>query len=175
MSLLSLNKGATHGNVKQNGGARYAMEQGQAARAEGTTEAEGDLGHPDSLQMNHRTRELALFNLAIDSKLWGCDLVGLHIHDVAQGGHVAARAIVMQKKTQRPVQVEISEQTRDAVAARIAVAHLRPEQFLFSSCVSASPHLSTRQHSRIVGARARSLGLDPAVYEPIPRGEPSRR
>ena len=72
------------------------------------------------LQLDHRTRELALFNLAIDSKLRGCDLVGLRVHDVVQGSHVAARAIVMQKKTQRPVQFEITEQTRDAVAAWIS-------------------------------------------------------
>ena len=55
------------------------------------------------LQLNHRLRDLALFNLAIDSKLRGCDLVGLRVHDVLQGTHVAPRAIVMQKKTQRPV------------------------------------------------------------------------
>ena len=64
------------------------------------------------LQLAHRVRELALFNLAIDSKLRGCDLVGLRVQDVVQGSHVAARAIVMQKKTQRPVQFEITEQTR---------------------------------------------------------------
>jgi hypothetical protein len=58
------------------------------------------------LQLDHRTRELALFNLAIDSKLRGCDLVGLRVHDVVQGSQVARRAIVMQKKTQRPVQFE---------------------------------------------------------------------
>ena len=69
------------------------------------------------LQLDRRLRELALFNLAIDSKLRGCDLVGLRVRDVVQGSHVAARAIVMQKKTQRPVQFEITEQTRDAVAA----------------------------------------------------------
>src|ERR1700694_2601335 len=57
------------------------------------------------LQLDHRTRELALFNLAIDSKLRGCDLVGLRVHDVMQGRGVAPRAIVMQKKTQRPVPV----------------------------------------------------------------------
>jgi hypothetical protein len=60
------------------------------------------------LQLDHRARELALFNLAIDSKLRGCDLVGLHVRDVFQGSHVAPRAIVMQKKTQRPVQFEIT-------------------------------------------------------------------
>ena len=116
------------------------------------------------LQLDHRTRELALFNLAIDSKLRGCDLVGLHVHDVVQGSRVAARAIVMQKKTQRPVQFEITEQTREAVAAWIAEAHLKPEQYLFPSRVSASPHVSTRQYSRIVGSWVGSIGLDPATY-----------
>src|SRR6058998_3715019 len=116
------------------------------------------------LQLDHRTRELALFNLAIDSKLRGCDLVGLRVHDVVQGSHIASRAIVMQKKTQRPVQFELTEQTRDAVAAWIAAAHLKPEQFLFLSRVSASPHLSTRQYSRIVGSWVNSIGLDAAAY-----------
>ena len=116
------------------------------------------------LQLNHRTRELALFNLAIDSKLRGCDLVGLRVHDVVQGSHVAPRAIVMQKKTQRPVQFEITEQTREAVTAWIAAAHLKSDQFLFPSRVSASSHLSTRQYARIVGAWAGSIGLDPAAY-----------
>src|SRR5947208_9042872 len=97
------------------------------------------------LQLDHRTRELALFNLAIDSKLRGCDLVGLRVRDVVQGSRVANRAIVMQKKTQRPVQFEITEQTRDAVAVWIATADLKPEQFLFPSRVTESPHLSTRQ------------------------------
>src|SRR5436309_3680990 len=104
------------------------------------------------LQLDHRTRDLALFNLAVDSKLRGCDLVALRVHDVVQGSRIASRAIIMQKKTQRPVQFEITEQTRDAVAAWIAAAHLKPEQFLFPSRVSASPHLSTRQYSRIVGS-----------------------
>jgi len=116
------------------------------------------------LQLDHRTRELALFNLAIDSKLRGFNLVGLRVHDVVQGSHVAPRAIVMQKKTQRPVQFEVTEQTREAVAAWLAAAHLKSDQFLFPSRVSASPHLSTRQYSRIVGAWAGSIGLDPAAY-----------
>ena len=61
------------------------------------------------LQLDHQARELALFNLAIDSKLRGCDLVGLRVHDVVHGSRAAARAIVMQKKTERPVQFEITE------------------------------------------------------------------
>jgi len=67
------------------------------------------------LQLDHRTRELALFNLAIDSKLRGCDLVGLRVYDVVQGSHIAPRAIVMQKKTQRPVQFELTELNRPGI------------------------------------------------------------
>ena len=116
------------------------------------------------LQLEHRIRELALFNLAIDSKLRGCDLVGLRVHDVVQGSQIVARAIVMQKKTQRPVQFEMTEQTRDAVAAWLGTARLKPEQFLFPSRLSESPHLSTRQYSRIVASWVASIGLDPAAY-----------
>jgi site-specific recombinase XerC len=116
------------------------------------------------LQMARRARELALFNLAIDSKLRGCDLVGLRVHDVVHGNQVAARAIVMQKKTERPVQFEITEQTREAVTAWIAAAHLKSEQFLFPSRVSESPRLSTRQYSRIVGSWVWSIGLNPTAY-----------
>ena len=116
------------------------------------------------LQLECRARELALFNLAIDSKLRGCDLVSLRVHDVTQGTRVTSRAIVMQKKTQRPVQFELTEQTRDAVAAWIAQAHLRPEQYLFPSRVSKSPHLSTRQYSRMVELWVASIGLDAAGY-----------
>ena len=116
------------------------------------------------LQLTHRHRELALFNLPIDSKLRGCDLVGLHVYDVVQGSHVAPRAIVMQKKTQRPVQFEVTEQTRDALSTWIAAAQLKPEQFLFPSRVSESPHLSTRQYARIVASWVTSIGLDPLAY-----------
>ena len=63
------------------------------------------------LQIANRARDLALFNLAIDSKLRGCDLVALRVRDIPPSGAVAARAIVMQRKTQRPVQFEITDQT----------------------------------------------------------------
>src|SRR5438132_11921102 len=66
------------------------------------------------LQLGGRTRELALFNLAVDSKLRSCDLVKLRVRDVTHGEHIAARAIVMQQKTQRPVQFEVTEQTRES-------------------------------------------------------------
>jgi integrase len=116
------------------------------------------------LQISSCARDLALFNQAIDSKLRACDLVKLRVRDVSHGERVGARAIVMQQKTQRPVQFEITEQTRDAVASWIAHAQLRPEDFLFPSRVHTSPHLSTRQYARIVDSWVREIGLDPAAY-----------
>ena len=116
------------------------------------------------LQLAKRARELALFNLAIDSKLRACDLVGLRVCDVNQGNRVAQRAMVLQRKTQRPVQFELTEQTRDSVGAWVAKAQLQPELCLFKSRLRASPHLSTRQYSRIVGRWVTSIGLDAASY-----------
>ncbi len=68
------------------------------------------------LQLTNRTRELALFNLAIDSKLRGCDLVELRVKDITHANQVASRAIVMRHNTHKPVQFEITEQTRDIVS-----------------------------------------------------------
>jgi integrase len=116
------------------------------------------------LQLAHRLRDLALFNLAIDSKLRGCDLVRLRVCDVVQGDRVTARAIVMQRKTQRPVQFEITEQTRKAVAAWIAKARLRSDQFLFLSRMTMSPHISTRQYARLVKSWVAAISLDPHAY-----------
>lgn len=104
----------------------------------------------DSLQIAAKTQDLALFYLGIDSKLRGCDLVSLQLLDIAQGKTVLPRAMVMQRKTHRPVQFEITEQTRQSVAAWIEKAHLAIDQYLFPSSVAKSPHLSTRQYARIV-------------------------
>lgn len=71
------------------------------------------------LQLSNDIRNLALFNLAIDSKLRACDLVKLRVRDITHGEHVAPRAIVMQQKTQRPVQFEITEQTRESLVTWI--------------------------------------------------------
>jgi integrase len=115
------------------------------------------------LQFYGRIRDLALFNLAIDSKLRACDLVRLRVRDVSHGDRVDARAIIMQRKTQRPVQFEITEQTRQAVTDWIRRAGLRPDDYLFPSRVHDSPHLSTRQYARIVDSWVREIGLDPAT------------
>lgn len=116
------------------------------------------------LQLMRRTRELALFDLGIDSKLRGCDLVKLRVRDVCHGSSVASRAIVMQQKTQRPVQFEITQQTRDAITSWIKQANLHAEDFLFPSRLHDSTHLSTRQYARILHDWVRDIGLDPAAY-----------
>lgn len=102
------------------------------------------------LQMASNVRELALFNLAIDSKLPACDLMRLQVQDVRHGSHVAARATVIQQKAQRPVQFEITEQTRESLEAWIKARGLKAEDFLFPSRLHTSPHLSTRQYARMV-------------------------
>lgn len=102
------------------------------------------------LQNERRARDLAMFNLAIDSKLRGCDLVNLRVRDVTHGNQVLSRAMVVQRKTQRPVQFELTEPTRAAVATWIEHARLKPEQFLFPSRIGRSPHVSTRQYARII-------------------------
>ena len=117
------------------------------------------------LQIANRTRELALFNLAIDSKLRSCDLVKLRVRDVCHGSVVAARAIVMQQKTQRPVQFEITEQTRESLLTWIRAAGRRSDDYLFPSRIHRSPHLSTRQYARIVRGWVREIGLDSSAYE----------
>lgn len=116
------------------------------------------------LQLRHRTRDLALFNTAIDSKLRACDLVKLKVSDVAHGGQIASRTIVMQQKTHRPVQFEITASTKDALHDWITTAGLRPDAYLFPSRISNSPHLSTRQYARILHRWVADIGLDGAAY-----------
>ncbi len=116
------------------------------------------------LQMAGNTQELALFNLAIDSKLRSCDLVKLKVSDVSSLGSIANRAMVLQQKTQMPVQFEITPGTRDSLQAHILDAKLNPCDFLFKSRLSRSEHLSTRQYSRILKRWVADIGLDPAVY-----------
>ena len=116
------------------------------------------------LQLARKARELALFNLAIDSKLRGCDLVRLRVEDVAAAGEVKSRASIVQQKTGRPVQFELTEQTRTTVAALIQRHDLRGPDFLFQSRLAASPRLSTRQYARLVQGWVKSIGLNPATY-----------
>jgi integrase len=116
------------------------------------------------LQIKGRQRDLALFNLAIDSKLRSCDLVALRVSDVASGSQVRERTTIVQKKTGRPVQFEMTEQTREAVLGWIRLRELNQGDYLFPSRVHACPHLTTRQYARILKQWVASIGLDPSKY-----------
>jgi len=116
------------------------------------------------LQLAQRTRDLALFNLAIDSKLRACDLVRIRVRDVAQGDQVARRAIILQSKTQRPVRFEIAGQAREAIQNWIKDAELSSHQYLFPSTLRPSQHLSTRQYARLVRQWIAQIGLNPMDY-----------
>ncbi len=116
------------------------------------------------LQIAGRGRDLALFNLAIDSKLRGCDLVHLNVSDIAQMGQARVRAMIIQKKTGRPVRFEITAPTREAVNAWIRQAGLTDGDWLFPSRIRACPHITTRQYQRLVKEWVASIGLDPSRY-----------
>jgi integrase len=114
------------------------------------------------LQLQERLRDLAMFNLAIDSKLRGCDLVALHVDDVLLGGR--PRATVLQKKTGRPVQFEITEHTRETVLRWVERGDREPGGYLFPSRVGKDKHLTTRHYARSVDRWVGSIGLDSALY-----------
>lgn len=116
------------------------------------------------LQLKNHVRDLALFDLAIDSKLRGCDLVKLKVRDVTRGANISKRAIVLQQKTQRPVQFEITKQTREALLSWIQKEELSYDGYLFRSRADKSNHLTTRQYARIVKSWVADIGLNPASY-----------
>jgi integrase len=116
------------------------------------------------LQLARKVRDLAFFDLAIDSKLRACDLVKLRVRDLGTADHISSRAIVLQQKTQRPVQFEITPPTRDAISAWINHAQLQSNAYLFPSRIHNSDYLSTRQYARIVNAWIAEIGLDVAAY-----------
>ena len=116
------------------------------------------------LQIEARMRDPAMFNLAIDSKLRGCDVVAVRVDDVAPNGYTLDRATVRQKKTGRPVQFEITEHTRQAIDAFLRVTGRKSGQFLFAGRCNQPGHLTTRQYARLVGDWIESIGLDPLKY-----------
>ena len=105
-------------------------------------------------------RDLAIFNLAIDSKLRACDLVKLRLDDICSGTNVRRRATIVQKKTGRPVQFEISEQSRNSVEAWLPTLRATGSRYLFPTRIHASPHISTRQYARLVQSWVKSIGLE---------------
>ena len=116
------------------------------------------------LQIGGRVRDLAMFNLAIDSKLRGCDVVAIRVEDVAAGGYTADRATVRQKKTGHPVRFELSEQTRQAIDDYLKASNKRPGQFLFTGRRGANVSMTTRQYARLVSEWIGGVGLDPRLF-----------
>ena len=116
------------------------------------------------LQLQHRVREFAMFDLGLDSKLRACDLVKVRVHDICHGDRVSPRASVMQQKTSRPVQFEITQPTHDAVTDWIREAKLGQNDYLFPSRIHKSPHIGTRQYARIVDSWVTEIGLNPSEY-----------
>ena len=116
------------------------------------------------LQIEGRTRDLAMFNLAIDSKLRGCDVVAIRVEDVAAGGYTADRATVRQRKTGRPVRFELSERTRQAVDDYLKATGKRPGEFLFTGRRAPNRNMTTRRYARLVSEWIGSVGLDPRLF-----------
>jgi integrase len=116
------------------------------------------------LLIERRTRDLALFNLAIDSKLRGCDVVALRVEDVAPNGYAVDRATVGQKKTGRPVKFELTDQTRQAVDDFLKSAGKKPGDYLFTGRRGPSRAMTTRQYARLLADWVASIGLDPKVF-----------
>jgi site-specific recombinase XerC len=116
------------------------------------------------LEMAGNARDLALFNLAVDSKLRGCDLVSIRVTDVFATGHAKERASIVQSKTGKPVRFEITETTRRSLERWISDPEMTGLEFLWPSRLHGSPHLSTRQYARIVRGWVTSLGLEPSAY-----------
>jgi integrase len=116
------------------------------------------------LQIDQRMRDLAMFNMAIDSKLRGCDVVALKVEDVAPNGYSVDRATVRQKKTGRPVRFELTEQTRQAVDAHIRTAGKKPGEFLFTGLRGLGQGMTTRQYARLLSEWIAGIGLDPHLF-----------
>jgi site-specific recombinase XerC len=109
-------------------------------------------------------RDLAMFNVALDAKLRGCDLVKLRIADVAQAGVVRQRSTIVQQKTGRPVPFEITEPARDALAHWLEVRGGLSNDWLFPSRSRAGQHIGTRQYARLVDRWVRTIDLNPSAY-----------
>jgi integrase len=116
------------------------------------------------LQMQGRTRDLALFNLAIDSKLRGCDVVAVRVDDVAPSGYAMDRATIRQRKTGRPVRFELTDQTRMAIDEYLRLTGRKPGEVLFAGRKDGTRGLTTRQYARLVQEWVAGIGLDPAKF-----------
>jgi integrase len=141
-----------------------ALEQGKVTGAKPPLRPKHVWSIRTKLQIEGRARDLAMFNLAINSKLRGCDVVAIKVEDVAASGYTADRATIRQKKTGRPVRFELSEQTRQAVDDYLKLSNKRPGDFLFTGRGGAECSMTTRQYARLVSEWIGSIGLDPRLF-----------
>jgi len=116
------------------------------------------------LELAGNLRDLALFNVAIDSKLRGCDLVKLAVTNLVEHDCVRERVSVIQSKTKKPVQFELTENTRETVISRVRSPEMIGCQFMFPSRFHDRPHISTRQYGRLVRDWVTAIGLEPSGY-----------
>ena len=117
-----------------------------------------------NLQREGRVRDLALFDLAIDSKLRGCDLVRLRIGQVVVNAVARHRATIVQQKTGKPVQLELTEQTRESLIVWLTHRKGGLQDFVFPSRMDGNEHISTRQYARLVGDWVEGIGLGRSAY-----------
>ena len=116
------------------------------------------------LDRESRLRDRALFDLAIDSKLRGCDLVKIAIGDLVAGSDIRTRAIVVQQKTGRPVQFELTADVRGSLLAWLERRGGNTSDFVFPSRIDHANHMSTRQYARLVDEWVTAIGLRRAEY-----------
>src|SRR5450755_503431 len=164
-SLLALNLMGVHHGIQRQRCSSRAMQQGQDRRPEGAVQAQGHLGTshpPPDGEQGARTGSLQPGNRQQAARLRPSQPQGSGHLPRRPGG--ISRAVVMQHKTQRPVQFEITPATGDAVQKWIKQAGLRSDDFVFPSRIHDSPHLGTRQYARILEGWVEELGLDPADY-----------
>lgn len=156
----------SHGNTKFTCHSCVApcLEQGAHRRTKETTETETCLGDPSQTELAENHRDLALFNMAIDSKLRGCDLVKMKVVDVMASGQIKERASVLQSKTQKPVRFEISEGTRASVEKWMEDELMVGSEYLWPGRFHERLHISTRQYARIVRDWVTSIGLEASAY-----------
>jgi integrase len=116
------------------------------------------------LQMTNKVRDLAMFNLALDSKLRGCDLMKLKVGDVSGSGDIKPRVVIVQQKTKRPVQFELTEPTRDALRAWFDKMRLALTDYIFWSRVDHRKPMGTRQYNKLVKRWVSGIGINPSYY-----------
>ncbi|MBP0617590.1 tyrosine-type recombinase/integrase [Jiella mangrovi] len=146
------------------GKARRAWKAGRTVGAKRPLKPQQVWGIRFWLDREGRIRDRALFDLAIDSKLRGCDVVKIKIGDLTSGGRIRTRAIVVQQKTKRPVQFELLEPARSSLLIWLELRGGTIDDYAFPSRIDRMDHLSTRQYARLVDEWVTAIGLRQEDY-----------